>query len=158
MKHLMQQIENGRFVSNKIVLHLLDIAASHGCDMNTIATMDFSDDDRMQFAQLIGYSVGGYGELSYVTDESYEEAETITTLRAELEIAKKDGERLDYLDSLNDKLNQNYKTNYGFKLHCSCNVIRIYSQSVNHIDLNDANSGMDKYTKVREAIDNVMKV
>ena len=82
----------------------------------------------------------------------------ITSLREQLEIAKKDGERLDYLDSLNDKLNQHYKTNYGFKLHCSCNVIRIYSQSVNHIDLNDANSGIDKYTKVREAIDNVMKV
>ena len=82
----------------------------------------------------------------------------ITSLREQLEKAKKDGERLDYLDSLNDKLNQNYKTNYGFKLHCSCNVIRIYSQSVNHIDLNDANSGIDKYTKVREAIDNVMKV
>lgn len=82
----------------------------------------------------------------------------ITSLREQLEIAKKDGERLDYLDSLNDKLNQHYKTNYGFKLHCSHNVIRIFSQSVNHIDLNDANSGIDKYTKVREAIDNVMKV
>ena len=81
----------------------------------------------------------------------------ITSLREQLEIAKKDGERLDYLDSLNDKLNQHYKTNYGFKLHCSHNVIRIFSQSVNHIDLNDANSGIDKYTKVREAIDNVMK-
>jgi len=81
----------------------------------------------------------------------------ITYLREQLEIAKKDGERLDYLDSLNDKLNQHYKTNYGFKLHCSHNVIRIFSQSVNHIDLNDANSGIDKYTKVREAIDNAMK-
>ena len=81
----------------------------------------------------------------------------ITQLREQIEIAKKDSARLDYLDSLNDILNKHYKTNYGFKLHCSHNVIRIFSQSVNHIDLNDANSGIDKYTKVREAIDNVMK-
>ena len=81
----------------------------------------------------------------------------ITSLREQLEIAKKDSARLDYLDSLNDILNKHYKTNFGFKLNCSHNVIRIFSQSVNHIDLNDANSGIDKYTKVREAIDNVMK-
>ena len=28
----------------------------------------------MQFAQLIGYSVSGYGELSYVSEASYEAA------------------------------------------------------------------------------------
>jgi hypothetical protein len=40
--------------------------------MNTLARMDFSDDDRQQFAQLIGYSLSGYGELqSYVDDEAY---------------------------------------------------------------------------------------
>jgi len=39
--------------------------------------MNFPDDDRMQFAQLIGYSVGGYEELSYVSDASVEKADEL---------------------------------------------------------------------------------
>jgi len=59
-----------RFKENAIVRHLLD---SHpACDMNRLACMNFSDDDRQQFAQLIGYSLSGYSELqSYVDDEAY---------------------------------------------------------------------------------------
>ena len=64
----MQKIVNGRFRENKIVSHLLDTYT----DMNKLARIDFTDEDRMQFAQLIGYSVGGYGSLSYVSDESYD--------------------------------------------------------------------------------------
>lgn len=64
-----------RFKSNRIVGALYSEAANHGLDMNGIARGDFCDEDRMQFAQLIGYSVRGYGELSYVTNESYDEAE-----------------------------------------------------------------------------------
>jgi hypothetical protein len=62
-----------RFKANAIVLHL--IVTHPSCDMNALSRMDFSDEDRMQFAQLIGYSVGGYADLSYVSDESYEAAE-----------------------------------------------------------------------------------
>lgn len=51
-----------RFKPNKIVAHLLD---NGGIDMNDLACLDFTKEDRRQFAQLIGYSVGGYGELSY---------------------------------------------------------------------------------------------
>lgn len=59
---LMQQ-GVARFKKNAIVCFLLD----HGpFDMNKLAVMDFSDEDRVQFAQLIGYSVSGFGELSYV--------------------------------------------------------------------------------------------
>ena len=59
-----------RFKANTIVQHLLDTHPT--CDMNTLARMEFSDDDRQQFAQLIGYSLSGYSELqSYVTDEAY---------------------------------------------------------------------------------------
>ena len=62
-----------RFKANAIVQHLLDTHPT--CDMNALARMDFSDDDRQQFAQLIGYSLSGYGELrSYVTDEAYSTA------------------------------------------------------------------------------------
>lgn len=61
-----------RFHPNAIVRHLLDHG---GIDLNQIACMEFSDEDRQQFAQLIGYSLSGYSELSYVTDDAYEAAE-----------------------------------------------------------------------------------
>lgn len=60
-----------RFKQNAIVRFLLD-EGRH--DMNALAVMNFSDEDREQFAQLIGYSLSGYGELSYVSDASYETA------------------------------------------------------------------------------------
>lgn len=64
-----------RFQPNAIVDHLLDCAsAGRKCDMNDLACMPFSQEDRQQFAQLIGYSLGGYSELSYVSDESYRAA------------------------------------------------------------------------------------
>lgn len=63
-----------RFKENAIVRHLLTSAEKVGVDLNSIAMHDFSDEDRMQLAQLIGYSLGGYGELSYVSDESYDAA------------------------------------------------------------------------------------
>lgn len=61
-----------RFKSNAIVKELLDFASSIGFDMNTIAAHVHSDEDRRQFAQLIGYSLSGYSELSYVTNGNYE--------------------------------------------------------------------------------------
>ena len=39
--------------------------------------MPFSDEDREQFAQLIGYSVSGFGELSYASAEMVEKADEI---------------------------------------------------------------------------------
>ncbi|MCA7900711.1 hypothetical protein LGM39_15130 [Burkholderia cepacia] len=60
-----------RFKENAIVRYLLD---NGGIDMNKLAMLEFTDADREQFAQLIGYSVSGYGELSYVSDESYDRA------------------------------------------------------------------------------------
>src|SRR5580704_7043750 len=52
-----------RFKENAIVVHLLDHG---GFDMNKLAVLKFSREDREQFAQLIGYSVDGSSELSYV--------------------------------------------------------------------------------------------
>lgn len=64
-----------RFKENRIVSHLLDWASPRGMGLNQLAMMDFSNDDRQQFAQLIGYSLNGYGELrSYVDDEAYSAA------------------------------------------------------------------------------------
>ncbi len=77
MKHPIQPLdldEHGtlRFKSNAIVRHLLDHG---GIDMNALAVMKFSQEDREQFAQLIGYSLSGFGELSYVSDETYSAAD-----------------------------------------------------------------------------------
>jgi len=55
-----------RFKRNKIVEYLLDHG---GIDLNKIQLLAseglFSKADQRQFAQLIGYSVSGYGDLSY---------------------------------------------------------------------------------------------
>lgn len=58
-----------RFKANAIVQHLLDTHPTS--NMNKLAILDFSDEDRQQFAQLIGYSLSGYGELGYVNDDAY---------------------------------------------------------------------------------------
>ncbi|MGM8923801.1 hypothetical protein ACS6OZ_18000 [Enterobacter hormaechei subsp. steigerwaltii] len=63
-----------RFKENPIVRKLLDYATLHGYGLNEMALEHFDAEDRMQLAQLIGYSLSGYGSLSYVTDESYERA------------------------------------------------------------------------------------
>lgn len=53
-----------RFHANPIVRFLLDAGPF---DMNMIAELPgLTDEDRAHFAQLIGYSVDGYYELSYV--------------------------------------------------------------------------------------------
>jgi hypothetical protein len=52
-----------RFQANEIVRYLLERAP---VDMNDLAVMPFAIEDREQFAQLIGYSVSGIGELSYM--------------------------------------------------------------------------------------------
>lgn len=87
MKHPIQPIEtdaagNPRFKENAIVRYLLE----HGPhDMNHLARKEFSKEDRQQFAQLIGYSLRGYGELNYVDDDAYEAAEQISQGKPELQ-------------------------------------------------------------------------
>lgn len=51
-----------RYKENPIVRYLLDNGPN---SMNTLAAIPFSDEDRCQFAQLIGYSKGGFDTLSY---------------------------------------------------------------------------------------------
>jgi hypothetical protein len=76
-KHPIQPLEKDdrdivRFKENKIVRFLLDAGPY---DLNQLAAMPFSQEDREQFAQLIGYSLCGFGELSYVSDETYNKTE-----------------------------------------------------------------------------------
>ena len=77
-----QPIVDNRFVENKIVRYLLD---NGGIDMNKLAIMDFSNEDRSQFAQLIGYSVSGWSTLDYVSDEEYDTVTTLSDDKTELE-------------------------------------------------------------------------
>lgn len=69
-----------RFKANKIVAFLLDAGPF---DMNQLALIDFSRDDREQFAQLIGYSVSGFTELSYVRNSTWKRAQEAMQGRAE---------------------------------------------------------------------------
>ena len=61
-----------RFKENKIVKVLLDMGP---LDMNKLAVLPFTQEDREQFAQLIGYSVSGFGELSYASSGAVKRAD-----------------------------------------------------------------------------------
>jgi hypothetical protein len=54
------------FKPNALVRYLLH---NGGIDMNHLARLGYDKEDYEQFAQLIGYSVGGFNDLSYVSDE-----------------------------------------------------------------------------------------
>ena len=60
-----------RFRGNKIICDLIEKGL---LDLNKVAMGDFDRDERMQFAQLVAYSLNGYSELSYVTRENFARA------------------------------------------------------------------------------------
>ena len=55
-----------RFKPNKIIDYLF---AQGLLDLNKIAHMPFPDEDRTQLVQLLGYSVCGFCDLSFPSDE-----------------------------------------------------------------------------------------
>ena len=64
-----------RFKENKIVRWMLEQGKEgKRFDLNTIAGTSFPQEDREQLAQLIGYSLSGFSELSYVSAETWEVA------------------------------------------------------------------------------------
>ena len=67
----MQPMQNKRFEANPIIENFIE-------DLNAVAIWcqlnDIDGKYQEQLAQLIGYSLNGYGELSYVSDESYDRA------------------------------------------------------------------------------------
>lgn len=69
-----------RFKKNTLVDALLLHGQSTGFGLNELACKFHGPEhkgDWQQLAQLIGYSVDGYGTLSYVTDEAYAAAEAL---------------------------------------------------------------------------------
>lgn len=94
----LEMTESGvlRFKANKIVQYLLDHG---GIDMNKLAMLDFPREDREQFAQLIGYSHSGAGDLQYFSDETWSAAQQMhetgkTELQARLDDAEDQLRRL----------------------------------------------------------------
>lgn len=76
-KHPIQKLKHDdqdvlRFVDNDVVRYLLD---NGGLDLNDLARVDFNREDIVQFYQLIGYSLSGFGGLSQVSDDDYELAD-----------------------------------------------------------------------------------
>ena len=71
--HPIQQLKTDkdgvlRFKENSIVRFLTEGR------LNELAAMEFPREDWVQLAQLIGYSLSGWGTLSYVNDEDWERA------------------------------------------------------------------------------------
>jgi hypothetical protein len=78
-KHPMQPIEldaegTPRFKANAIVVWLF---STKRISLNDIPIDQFDDEDCAQFWQLLGYSVSGYGELSFIPKDIVEEADKI---------------------------------------------------------------------------------
>lgn len=63
-----------RFEANAIVEFLLDRSSY---DMNSLTVQGFSEKDWEQFAALIGYSVSGWGGLSYVSTAQCNKADEL---------------------------------------------------------------------------------
>lgn len=63
-----------RSKANALVNALLEHGQATGLGLNELACKypgAEHADDRQQLAQLIGYSLSGYGELGYVSDDAY---------------------------------------------------------------------------------------
>lgn len=57
-----------RFKENKIIYYLFK---SGKLDLNEVMTMGFPQEDHEQLAQLLGYSHSGFGDLSFVSNETW---------------------------------------------------------------------------------------
>lgn len=112
MQPLYQDPDNRwRFHGNQIVEHLLEHG---GIDLNELAVCNFSQEDWEQFAQLIGYSLDGFSELSYVREATYQQA----SRQAGSEKTMDQG-RIEYLEDTLDVVRQEVKTlaTHLFRIH-----------------------------------------
>ena len=77
-----------RFKENAIVSRLLAAGrAGEKMDLNEIARMDFSQEDRMQLNQLIGYSVSGFGDLSTTSTQVTQVCDAMAAKMVEEDLA-----------------------------------------------------------------------
>jgi hypothetical protein len=68
-----------RFRRNKIVDYLLEWARPKGMGLNELRAIGFDDDEWQQLTQLIGYSLSGWGTLSFVDDAAWDRAQQLPT-------------------------------------------------------------------------------
>lgn len=73
------------FKPNAIVEYLLE---KGGLNLHDIAEQDFSIEDQEQFAQLIGYSLSGFGGLHCVSSDTYAAAVRMAELGETEEAAR----------------------------------------------------------------------
>lgn len=67
-----------RFKGNAIIRWMLKQGeAGRQFDLNSIDTYAFPADDLVQFWQLLGYSVSGYGDLSFIPDNEKDACDAI---------------------------------------------------------------------------------
>lgn len=69
-----------RFVENKAVTYLLN---NGGLNLNILALAQLPREDMEQLAQLIGYSVSGFGDLSYASPEVVDAADAVVAAMLE---------------------------------------------------------------------------
>jgi hypothetical protein len=90
MPHPMQPLEPDehgvlRFRRNKIVDYLLEWSRPRGMGLNELRAVGFDDDEWQQFAQLIGYSLSGWGTLSFVSDAEWDNAQAALATQRQAE-------------------------------------------------------------------------
>ena len=91
-----------RFRENKIVRFLLD---NGGLDLNQLARMlPDCREDWEQFAQLIGDSLSGFGDLSYVSNETDEAVDAMVRKG----LSERDA-RIQHLESIVEGLRQDVR-------------------------------------------------
>lgn len=98
-----------RFKANAIVRHLLDAG---GINMNDLAVMPFSREDREQFAQLIGYSHSGAHDLGYMSGEVLAAAERASADGVS-ELEARNAHLRETIDSVKAKLRDGIGELYG---------------------------------------------
>lgn len=85
-----------RFQRNEVVRYLLDHG---GIDLNQLALIGFPQADQEQFAQLIGYSLSGFGELDYASKETCDLAEEMASNLAVSEDGDESAMRASYWEN-----------------------------------------------------------
>ncbi|HYX21035.1 MAG TPA: hypothetical protein VFA98_09355 [Thermoanaerobaculia bacterium] len=73
-----------RFKANEIVRLLLEESKKHGFGLNEIARAVLTEEvpigDAVQFWQLLGYSVSGYGDLSFIPKKEIEMCDALAAM------------------------------------------------------------------------------
>jgi len=99
------------FKANEIVKYIL-IASQVNID-EILCDPKFTDDDKRQFMQLVGFSLNRYGDMSCVDTEAYEIASVMADDPEITEEAARIGYLENLLDTLRDKLEAPVAELYG---------------------------------------------